>query len=117
MFTRIFLALSVISLVSAGSVSAAEYVNVTPVEAKVTEDGKRIIEMPDKKKTSRRRMLVDFGLFGAGVHVGWLKPKNMDVQQQEEGNGGEVKVVKRHGFGRPIFNVSAGSHALGLGTK
>src|SRR4051812_27488503 len=108
MTQRILLMLSVLALVSGSAASATEYVNVTPIEPKVGDNGQRIIEMPDKKTTSRRRMLVDFGLFGAGVHVGWLKPKGADIQQ---GNGGEVSVKRRHGVGMPIFNVSAGTHA------
>jgi hypothetical protein len=36
----------------------------------------------------------------------------------QTGNGGEVTTVRqRHGIGMPIFNLSAGTHALGLGTK
>jgi hypothetical protein len=96
------------------AVSANELVNVTPIEPTVGENGQRIINMPDRKKTSRRRMLFDFGMFGAGVHVGWLKPKSAVLQ---EGDGGETTVKHRRGFGMPIFNVSAGTHALGLGTR
>ncbi|HEY9792526.1 MAG TPA: hypothetical protein V6D22_19150 [Candidatus Obscuribacterales bacterium] len=96
------------------AVCANELVNITPIEPTVGENGQRVISMPDKKKTSRRRMLFDFGLFGAGVHVGWLKPKNAVLQ---EGDGGETVVKHRRGVGMPIFNVSAGTHALGLGTK
>jgi hypothetical protein len=118
MTKHLLVALSVLAVLSGTAAQANEIINVTPVQAKITEDGKQVIEMPDKKTTSRRRMLVDFGLFGAGVHVGWMKPRNIDLRNQKLGNGGEtVEVKKRRGVGYPIFNMSAGSHALGLGTK
>lgn len=112
---KMLLALSLMALTTTGSAFAAQdIINYTQVQPTVAEDGKRVVSLPDRKKTSRRRMLVDFGLFGAGVHIGWMKPRNVDVQQ---GNGGDAAVIKRrHGFGGPIFNVSAGTHALGLGT-
>jgi hypothetical protein len=110
------LSLSLIAFFSGSSAwGANEIINYTPVTPGVGANGERVIAMPDKKTVTRRRMLFDFGLFGAGIHVGWLKPRNMDVRTAD---GGEIVTVrKRHGIGSPIFNVSAGTHALGLGTK
>jgi hypothetical protein len=62
----------------------------------------QVLEMPARK--SRKRMLVDFGLFGCGIHVGWMKPKSSISPD-----------VNDKGLGKPIFNVSAGTHALGIG--
>lgn len=91
---------------------AGDIINYTPVTATTGPDGSRVIEMPSRDKTYRRRMLFDFGLFGAGVHVGWLKPRSAQVA--EDGT-----VSSRHWWavGSPILNVSAGTHAIGLGTR
>ena len=132
---KILLALGLLASISSTSAFAGEIVNFTEVKPTIKDDGKSAIVLPDKKKTSRRRMLFDFGLFGAGLHVGWLKPKNMDVTDSKTmvttgggnaGNGGdekqaemhtmEIKRHRLHGVGWPIFNVSAGKYAVGLGT-
>jgi hypothetical protein len=132
---KIFLALGVCAYLAGAQAYAGEIVNFTEVKPTVNDDGKSVIVLPDKKKTSRRRMLFDFGLFGAGLHVGWMKPKNLDVVETSQpattsgaatGNGGgdgdkviektiEIKRHK-HRIGTPIFNVSAGKFAVGLGT-
>lgn len=65
---------------------------------------KVVVDMPVPE--SRRRMLIDCGLFGMGIHVGWMKPKSAINAQ-----------VSDHHIGMPIFNVSAGTKALGVGTK
>src|SRR5438552_15439017 len=101
-----YLALCLAGLFAGSAVSANEIINYTPVTAKV-EDGKKVIEMPDRRTTSRRRMLVDFGLFGAGVHVGWMKSKNANVVAAQECNG-DATVKQRRGIGYPILNLSAG---------
>jgi hypothetical protein len=114
---KIVLALSLIAIASGDAAIAGEIVNVTQVIPTIDENGKQVIDVPDKKATRRRRMLVDFGLFGAGIHIGWMKPKNYNGDIQQAGNGGEAQEPKRGGMGYPIFNLSAGSHAFGLGTK
>ncbi len=104
-----------IAMFFGGAAQAKEIINYTQVTPTAAEDGSRVVQMPDRKATSRRRMLVDLGLFGAGIHIGWLKPKNVELQAQD---GSEQYTIKRRrGFGMPILNVSAGTYAVGLGTK
>ncbi len=104
--------LTVLTLVlcslNAAPALAEDIVNYTMVPTTVGEDGSRIVEMPAVSQTRRRRMLVDLGLFGAGIHIGWLKPRNAEPVPGACGGWG---------FGSPVFNVSAGTHAIGLGTK
>jgi len=90
---------------------AEDIINYTAVTSEVAADGSRIVQVPPRDQTRRRRMLIDFGLFGAGIHVGWLKPRNMDLQAEGDA------APRRFAVGTPIFNVSAGTHAFGLGTR
>ena len=73
---KLFLALGLVLFIGGSEALAGEIVNYTQVQPVINAEGKEVIQMPDRKSTLRRRMLFDFGLFGAGIHVGWLKPKN-----------------------------------------
>ena len=88
--------------------SAKETVTTSSVSSETTSDGKLKVSLPPRQ--SRRRMLVDFGLLGMGVHVGWLKPKTAPSADLAD-------APQYQGHGNPIFNVSAGTHALGIGTN
>jgi hypothetical protein len=104
---KIVLALAAITFIAGSSVYAQTNTESTTVAAPVSagaaaDASKQVLDMPAHR--SRKRMLVDFGLFGCGVHVGWMKPKSALNQD----------VSDRH-IGKPIFNVSAGTHAVGVG--
>ena len=99
---KILLATLLIAL-TAGNAALAKHHSQDQVTSTQIQEGTSgapptVLDVPAPK--SRRHMLFSFGLFGMGVHMGWMK-RNPEVAQ---------------GGGYPILNFSAGTHALGLGT-
>jgi len=96
---KIILAMGLVAVVTGSSAIAAETETaVQSAVAAATTSEPLSLEMP--KVQSRRKMLVQFGLFGTGFHLGWKK-----------------RSADSRGVGSPIMFTSVGQKAFGIGTK
>lgn len=96
---KMILAMGFVALVTGSSAIAADTaVVVQPSACASTCSDPIRLDMPVAQ--SRRKMLFQFGLFGAGFHFGWKRPK-----------------ADCRGVGSPILFTSVGQRTLGFGTR
>ncbi len=95
---KIILAMGLVAIVTGSSAIAAETaVVVQPSTCAATCSDPIRLDMPAVQ--SRRKMLFQFGLFGAGFHFGWKRKTDC------------------RGVGSPILFTSVGQRTLGFGTR